>query len=271
MGEAADMPVRSIVTFVQPSDVDRQSAALSLAMAWAGALPARVVVLAFPVDVMGESGSGDEAEELAKARAAVAELADRAGVSATVVDRSSFAYGIGDVFSDHLKVADLGVLRGRRGPLVGGRLLAQAALFDSGRPLVVAPKSGSTGLPQRALIAWDGTHAAARAMQDALSVLVPGTEAIIARVSDDKEIRMGQSGIEAAHHLARHGIKAEFQEIPRNGRDIYDALVTAAHDAGCDLIVAGAVRHSPIHELIFGSVTGKVLDGACDLPVLLSA
>ncbi|MBL9047804.1 MAG: universal stress protein, partial [Tabrizicola sp.] len=45
----------------------------------------------------------------------------------------------------------------------------------------------------------------------------------------------------------------------------------AATDAGCDLIVAGAVRHSPIHELVFGSTTGRVLQGDSPLPVLLSA
>ena len=137
------------------------------------------------------------------------------------------------------------------------RLLAQAAIFDSGRPLVIAPRTGSRALPRRALVAWDGTHAAARAMQDALSILSAGAEALVARVTDDKELRMDQSGIEAAHHLSRHGIKAEFRDIPRQGRDIYDALLATAHDSNCDLIVTGAVRHSPIHELIFGSVTGK--------------
>ena len=262
------MPVRSIVTFVEPSQVGASPAALSLALAWAGALDARVVTLAFPVDV---SGSGNDEADFAATRSAVAALGDRAGVPTSVVDRSSFAYGIGEVFADHLKVADLGILTGRRGPLVGERLLAQAAIFDSGRPLVIAPRNGGQALPRRALIAWDGTHAAARAMQDAISVLPPGSAAVVARVTDDKELRMDQSGIEAAHHLARHGIKAEFRDIPRGGRDIYDALLSAAQEASCDLIVAGAVRHSPIHELVFGSVTGRVLDGDCPLPVLLSA
>jgi nucleotide-binding universal stress UspA family protein len=262
------MPVRSIVTFVEPSDLDRNPAAFSTALDWAGRLEARIVVLAFPTDV---TGPGADEADFPATRAAFATLADRAGVSATVVDRSSFAYGIGEVFADHLKVADLGILRGRRGPLVGERLLAQAAIFESGRPLVIAPRTGIATLPRRALIAWDGTHAAARAMQDALSLLPAGAEAIVARVTDDKALRMDQSGIEAAHHLSRHGIKAEFREIPRTGRDIYDALLSAAREAGCDLIVAGAVRHSPIHELIFGSVTGRVLDGDCPLPVLMSA
>lgn len=264
------MSVRSIVTFVEPATIDQAPAALSLTLGWAAALEARVVALAFPIDVTG-AGSSDEAADFARARTGISALADRAGVSVTVVDRSSFAYGIGEVFADHMKVADLGVLTGRRGPLVGERLLAQAALFDSGRPLVIAPKKAAVTPPRRALIAWDGTHAAARAMQDTLALLPAGSEAIVARVTDDKALRMDQSGIEAAHHLARHGITASFREIPRTGRDIYDALLSAATEAGCDLIVAGAVRHSPIHELVFGSVTGRVLDGDCPLPVLLSA
>lgn len=265
------MTIRSIVTFAQPSDLDQNPAALSLALDWAAALEARVVVLSFPVDVLADGGAGDGDEAFAQARSRILDLADRAGVSATVVDRSSFAYGIGEVFADHMKVADIGILRGRPGPLTGERLLAQAALFDSGRPLILAPRSTPTSLPRRALIAWDGTHAAARAMQDAVALLPSGAEAIVARVSDDKELRMEQSGIEAARHLSRHGLKAEFREIPRAGRDVFDALLTTAKDSSCDLIVAGAVRHSPVHDLIFGSVTQTVLAGDCELPVLLSA
>lgn len=267
------MPVRSIVTFVQPAEVARDPAALSPALEWAADLQAQLVVLAFPVDVIGTSLSAaeEEAVDFAATRAAILTHAERAGVACTVVDRSSFAYGIGEVFADHLKVADLGILHGRHGPLAGERLLAQAALFDSGRPLVLAPRSGRKAVPRRALIAWDGTNVAARAMQDSLALLAPGTEAIVTRTTDDKILPMDQSGIEAAHHLSRHGLQASFRDIPREGRDVCTALVAAAHAAGCDLIVAGAVRHSPVHDLIFGSVTGKVLAGDCDLPVLLSA
>lgn len=264
------MPVRSIVTFVEPATIDQTPPALALALGWASGLDARLVVLAFTTDVISPFAAA-EAPDFARTRSAIAALADREGVAATVVDRSSFAYGVGEVFADHLKVADLGILPGRRAPLTGERLLAQAAIFDSGRPLVIAPSDGIRAVPRNALIAWDGTHAAARALQDAIALLPAGAEAIVARVTDDKAPRMDQSGIEAAHHLARHGIKAEFRNIPREGRDVYDCLVATAQDAACDLIVAGAVRHSPVHELVFGSVTGRVLDGDCPLPVLLSA
>jgi hypothetical protein len=216
------------------------------------------------------SGSGVEAEDFGATRAAIAALADAAGVSASVVDRSSFAYGIGEVFSDHMKVADLGILTGRRGPLVGERLLAQAALFDSGRPLVIAPKTGPP-LPRRALIAWDGTHAAARAMQDAICGPRPGGRG-------DCRPRHRRQG--AADGPVRDRGGAPPRPPRHQGRIPRDPAQWPRHlrraprrpkDAGCDLIVAGAVRHSPIHELIFGSVTGRVLDGDCDLPVLLSA
>lgn len=264
------MTVRSIVTFVQPAEVDTAHPALALTFGWANALSAQAVVLTFTVDVTG-AGEGDEPQNFARTRADILALADTAGASCTVVDRSSFAYGIGEVFADHMKVADIGVLRGRHGPLTGERLLVDAALFDSGRPLILAPSAVSITPPRRALIAWDGTHAAARAMQDTLSLLAPGSEAIVARVTDDKALRMDQSGIEATHHLARHGIKAEFRELARNGREVYDTLVQAAQDANCDLIAAGAVRHSPVHDILFGSVTARVLEGDCDLPILLSA
>ena len=264
------MPVRSVVTFVQPADVDQDHAALAVTFGWAGALSARAVVLAFAVDVTG-AGETEEPKDFAQTRAAILALADKAGVPCTVVDRSSFAYGIGEVFADHLKVADIGVLRGRHGPLTGERLLAHAALFDSGRPLILVPRKAPLSPPRRALVAWDGTHAAARAMHDAINLLPHGSEVIVARVSDDKALRMDQSGIEAAHHLARHGLQASFCDIPRAGRDVLAALAATAHSSGCDLIVAGAVRHSPVHDLIFGSVTQQVLAGECDLPVLLAA
>ena len=102
------MSVRSIVTYVDPETVDQAPAALSMALDWAGAMNARIMVLAFPIEVGG--ADSPEGSTFAQTRAAIAALADRAGVSVSVIDRSSFAYGIGEVFADHLKVADLGIL-----------------------------------------------------------------------------------------------------------------------------------------------------------------
>ena len=255
------MAVRSIVTFVEPATVDEDPAALSLALEWAKALDARVMVLAFPVDVSRPGASDRGTGSYAKARSRIAALAERAGVPLTVLDRSSFAYGIGEVFADHMKVADLGILTGRRGPLLGERLLAQAALFDSGRPLVIAPSKAAC---QRTAPRPDclGRHPCRRPRDAgrALAPLPQGAEAIVARVTDDKEMRMDQSGSKRPRSPCAPWHEGQLPRDARGTRCLRRDH-RAAQETGCDLIVAGAVRHSPVHELIFGSVTGRVLDG----------
>ncbi|MGL4237906.1 universal stress protein [Tabrizicola sp.] len=267
------MTVTSIVTFVKPAHAQRDDAALSQAFALAEAHSARTVVLTYVVDVIGPEATTTEGtdEELAAARSAILARADKLGVQCSVVDRSSFAYGIGEVFADHLKVADLGVLQIDPRPNSGLRQLVNAALFKSGRPVLLVPQAATGKPPTRALVAWDGTAAAARAMHEAIPLMALGGEAIVARVSDDKDIRMDQSAIEATHHLARHGIRATFQEVQRNGRQVFAALADTARETGCDMIVCGAIQHSAAHDLIFGSVTQSILSGNSEVPVFLSA
>jgi nucleotide-binding universal stress UspA family protein len=264
------MAIKSIVTFVQPHEALQHAPALEQALDLGAVLAARVVVLCFVVDVVGPEAASIEDVDLAPAKAAILALAERKGVVCEVVDRSSFAFGIGDVFADHLKVADLGVLRLRLGPYAGERLLVAEAVFDSGRPLLLAPQNGGIRLPSRVLVAWDGTAAAARAMHEALPLISIAGEAIVVRVSDDKALRMDQSGIEAAHHLARHGIRATFQEVQRGNREVFQALTDTARDTGSNLIVCGAVRHSATHDLLFGSVTKSILSNPAEVSVLLS-
>lgn len=267
------MSVASIVAFVQPHHAKDKQGALAHALALGLALSAQVVALSYVVDVIGPEPTLniDEDELLAAARKTILSRADQAGVSCNVVDRSSFAYGIGDVFADHLKVADLGILQVDPRIYSGLRHLANAAIFASGRPVILVPGTAPAAAPTRVLVAWDGTPTAARAMHDAIPLMALAGEVIVARVSDDKSLRPGQSGIEATRHLARHGIRATFQDVPRNGRDVFAALVDTAGEKGCDLIVCGALRHSAAHDLLFGSVTQEVLSGKSPVPVLLSA
>ena len=50
--------------------------------------------------------------------------------------------------------------------------LIEAAFMDSGRPALVIPRAGAAVLPpRRAIVAWDGSREAARAGNDAISLL----------------------------------------------------------------------------------------------------
>ena len=81
------MPVRSIVTFVDPAEVGQSPAALSLALDWAAGQGARVVVLSFPVDVTGDALS-EEAQDFARTSAAIRALADKTGVPVFIAAES---------------------------------------------------------------------------------------------------------------------------------------------------------------------------------------
>jgi hypothetical protein len=86
--------------------------------------------------------------------------------------------------------------------------MIETSLFQSGRPVIVVPYIQKDGLKlDRAVCCWDGSRAAARAINDALPLLVKATAVDLLIVINEKtrndkdEIR----GAEMAKHLARHG------------------------------------------------------------------
>jgi nucleotide-binding universal stress UspA family protein len=126
-------------------------------------------------------------------------------------------------------------------------------------------------LPQRILVAWDASPAAVRAIHGALPLIRRAAETIIATVSDDKELRLGQSGIELTHLLARHGAKTRFMALQRGSGGVLERLLAAASDTEAEMLVMGAVRHSPLRNLVLGSATQDVLSDALSRPILLAA
>jgi nucleotide-binding universal stress UspA family protein len=71
--------------------------------------------------------------------------------------------------------------------------------------------------------------------------------------------------------LARHGGKPRFMALQRGSAGVQERLLSAAADTESDMLVMGAVRHSPLHNLVLGSATSGVLSGAAPLPILLAA
>ena len=128
-----------------------------------------------------------------------------------------------------------------------------------------------TGLPQRILVAWDASPASVRAIHGALPLIRSAAEVVIVTISNDKELRPGQSGIELAHLLARHGAKPRFMALQRGSGGVLERLMAAAADTESDMLVMGAMRHSPLRNLVLGSVTQDVLAKAPKLPTLLAA
>lgn len=260
------MTLTTILCQVEPGDAATLEASVATPFALAEAHGAQLTALVFPVETEQTVAAEEHAATLLRA------AAERRGISCEIRSRSSFAYGVGDVFADHLRVSDLGVISTRAGRGTGQRLLLGAAVFDSGRPVLVVPQDQPfEPMPSRVVIAWDATPACVRAVHGAMPFIRRAAETLVVTVTDDKELRAGQSGIELTHLLARHGATARFSAVPRAGGGVLDAVLGAAPGGQGQMLVMGAVRHAPLRNIVFGSATQDLFDRGPRLATLLAA
>ena len=206
----------------------------------------------------------------ARARADIAAWIERAAVRFDVRDVTAEAALYEREVLAHGQCADLIVLA--RGDDRAHRQLFQALLFGSGRPLLLMPPAWAPGqLGQRVLVAWDAKRAAARAVHDALPMLVAADEVVVATV-DAKPTSSGHGeapGREIAAHLARHRVNAQVRNLDSMGRSVERALLDEALSTGADMIVMGGYGHPRAQEILFGGVT-RALSAEAPLPLLLS-
>ena len=141
--------------------------------------------------------------------------------------------------------------------------------FDSGRPVMIFP-AGYRGsvFNNKAVVAWDGGRAAARALADAMNILE--TEVSVEIVSVGRApLADSLPGIDVATVLARHDVSVTLTELPRSRKSIADTLVAHCEASGAGLLVMGAYEHSPLREGLIGGVTHDIALRA-SLPVLMS-
>lgn len=254
------MTLTTLVTHVEPGKPAALDAALAMPFALAEAWSAHLSTLVFTTDTLT---TADEARAATHLR----EAAERGGVSCEVRSRSSFAHGFGEVLVDHLRTADLGILPLRGDEGMGPRMMLGAAIFDSGRPVLLVPQDGTPGAEfGRVLVAWDASAAAVRAIHGALPFIRRASETLVVTVTEEKDLRPDQSGVELTRLLARHGARARFVAVPRDGGSVSEALGAAARGAEAELLVMGAQRHSPLHDMVFGSGRGNCCPAGCACP-----
>jgi nucleotide-binding universal stress UspA family protein len=148
-------------------------------------------------------------------------------------------------------------------------LTIEAALFDSGRPVLVVPYIQKTGIKlDRIMLCWDGSRNAARAVADAMPLLKRASQIDVVTV-DSKERRNSLRGAQIAEHLARHQFKVELMPLIAPHSDVTNVLLSQAAGSDTDLIVMGGYGHTRIREFILGGATKGML-GSMTVPVLMS-
>src|SRR5262249_37066669 len=146
--------------------------------------------------------------------------------------------------------------------------VAEGALFESGRPLILVPYIHKAGLKlDRVMVCWDGSRPAARAVADAMPLLTRAGQVDVVIVEQVKSDEM--PGADVAAHLARHGLKVTVERVARGDVDVKDALLNYAADSAADMIVMGGYGHSRMREFILGGVTRGML-ASMTVPTLMS-
>jgi nucleotide-binding universal stress UspA family protein len=148
--------------------------------------------------------------------------------------------------------------------------LVERLLMESGRPVLMLPQGATFAAPDIAIIGYNASREAARALFDALPLLRQAKDVRVVWVDPQTERSIAGEVpcAEAAAALARHGIKATAEGLP-SGINAGEALLQRANDLGAGLVVMGAYAHSRLREYIFGGATQHVL-GKAVIPVLMS-
>jgi nucleotide-binding universal stress UspA family protein len=254
------------------------------ALAVAGAFQAHVFGVAFayepilPPSVMGglppEIIEEQRAEGENAANALIAqfeESARRAGLSAQSRMIPSGLAGAADLFGRIARRFDLSIVRQAEPESVAPQdLIIEAALFESGRPVLVVPYIQREALKlDRVLVCWDASRNAARAIADAMPFLRRSKSIDVVVVATERAKSDELPGADIAHHLARYELNIDLKRIVTGGTDVASTILSYAADAGADFIVMGGYGHSRLREFILGGATRGILS-AMTVPTLMS-
>lgn len=143
----------------------------------------------------------------------------------------------------------------------------ETALFESGRPILLAPPIAPATLGEAILIAWNGSTETARAVAFAMPFLRQAKR--IRVLSVEGGTVPGPSAEELARALACEGIDADHRALSAGRRTPGEVFLDEAETFGCDLLIKGAYTQSRLRQMIFGGPTSHLLSHA-SIPMLMA-
>jgi nucleotide-binding universal stress UspA family protein len=149
---------------------------------------------------------------------------------------------------------------------------ADRLLTATGVPVLAIPDGwDSRTIGTKALVAWNGSRQARRAIIDAMPLLSMAQSVTVLVVDSAKTPQKygEEPGANISLYLTRHGIQVELQQTTSSGTSIAGTILSKATEQSMDLIVIGAYSHGRRTEALFGGVTRDLLAHA-SIPILLS-
>ncbi|MGP9803704.1 universal stress protein [Paracoccus sp. NSM] len=149
-------------------------------------------------------------------------------------------------------------------------IIAEAALFEGGCPVLVLPHAEIPANLRRVLVAWNQSAEALAAIRRALPLLRAADRVEVTCIDPRRTSpERSDPGGPLTQMLVRHGVRAEIAVLARTAPTISDELNRRAVEIGADLIVMGAYGHSRFRQAILGGATRNMLEKSA-VPVLMA-
>jgi nucleotide-binding universal stress UspA family protein len=149
-----------------------------------------------------------------------------------------------------------------------GTGLPEYLMLNTGRPVLIVPYAGTFAtVGANALVAWDESVEATRAISNALPMLARARKVTVA-VFNAAPSEGRQPGHDIALFLARHGVPCEVSS-QSSPVAVGPCMLSMTCDLGTDLIVMGGYGHSRLREMLLGGATAAILE-SMTVPVLMS-
>jgi nucleotide-binding universal stress UspA family protein len=142
----------------------------------------------------------------------------------------------------------------------------EAALLETGRPVVLTGQNAPKSFATHVAIGWDGSNACARATLAAMPYLARAKSIDLLTIR--KPNTECESCDEAREYLGLHGLACNEKMIDAGSRAVGPVLLEAAAQSGADLLVLGGYGHSGLLQMFATSVTKHVVAHA-ELPLFL--
>lgn len=169
----------------------------------------------------------------------------------------------------YARIFDLSVV-GRPGAEQGSPRMAtlEGVLFDSGRPVVLAPPVAPAKLGDLIVVAWTRSVESARATALAMPLLILARKVVLLTIAEHR-LRDPLAGL-MAENLQANGVSAQVVTRSGKGRSLGEAWLEEAAGLDADLLIKGGYTRSRLRKLIFGDATSHILAHA-KLPVLMAS
>lgn len=175
-----------------------------------------------------------------------------------------------EIVGSRSRVFDLTVVaRPKKGANIAAMSILEAALFEGGKPILIAPPTVPTKLDEHLAIAWNSSTETARTIAFSMPFINRAKKVTIITIEDFGV--PGPSAEELARQMEHNGIEIETdtKHVDSSKESPGKVFLDEAKEIGADLLIKGAYTQSRIRQMIFGGATDYILWNS-EIPVLMA-